>query len=372
MKRILSVALASALFAACGNGSYTIKGSFDGVADSTMVTLSVIEDNSLSAIDSVMLMSGQFTLKGKADSCQLAFLTFPVDGMTEGCQLFLEGGTIKVGYDSESGEQSVSGTPNNDAFQDFYVKTGILNDKAMEIQDKLQVTAATNGESSGLIADMNALQDEYRDLLIGSITDNADKYFGYQQLLESYDMLEPEELNELLMLLEPNFGDQPEFMILAAMNGQQMSTATGAQYMDFKADLLDLAAGEISSQASLSDYVSQNKVTMLDFWASWCTPCMGEIPYLKAAYEKYASKGFQIVSVSVDEETEDWKNAIVEQGMTWPQMWNGNDDMENSPAVMYTVSAIPSSFLIDSEGTIIGRNLRGEELEAALADYFQE
>ena len=97
---------------------------------------------------------------------------------------------------------------------------------------------------------------------------------------------------------------------------------------------------------------------------------MNEVPNLKAAYKKFHSKGFEIVSVSVDDGTEEWIRAVKNNGMNWVQLWNG-EDMQNSAAVKYSITAIPSTFLIDADGTIIARNLRDKELEQALEDYFK-
>ena len=99
---------------------------------------------------------------------------------------------------------------------------------------------------------------------------------------------------------------------------------------------------------------------------------MNELPNLKEAYKKFKSKGFEIVSVSVDDGTDEWIKAVKDNGMNWVQLWNGDDDLENSAAVKYSITAIPATFLIDSEGTIIARNLRDKELEAALEDYFSK
>lgn len=371
MKKLLSVILAGLALVACGGNSYNIKGELEGVADSTVVTLNVIENGELSPIDSAILKGGKFRFQGETDTCRLAFVTFnDLDGAMSGCQLFLEKGSIKVRFSQITGEQHTSGTVNNNAFQDFYDKTGVLNDKAEELEDKLRITAASDGDGTGLVEEMNALQDEFRLLVAQSISDNADNEFGYQQLLESYDMFEPEELAEFIEALAPAFGNREEMGILSEMTSQQLRTANGAQYSDFECDMLD-SSFETPSKAKLSSFVSQNKLVLLDFWASWCSPCMNEVPFVKAAFEKYAEKGFTVVSVSVDDDLQDWKDAVRENGMTWPQLWNGNDAQGETAARLYSVSAIPSTFLIDSEGTIIGRNLRGEELEAALADYFK-
>lgn len=118
---------------------------------------------------------------------------------------------------------------------------------------------------------------------------------------------------------------------------------------------------------SLSSVIAKNKYVLLDFWASWCGPCMGEVPNLKAAYKKYKSKGFEIVSVSVDDDQDAWKKAISDNGMDWIQLLD-SDERESSASLVYGVRSIPSTFLIDSEGTIIERNLRGGELEEKLKE----
>ena len=87
--------------------------------------------------------------------------------------------------------------------------------------------------------------------------------------------------------------------------------------------------------------------------------------------KRFKSKGFEIVSVSVDDGTDEWIKAVKDNGMNWVQLWNGDDDIQNSAAAKYSITAIPSTFLIDSEGTIIARNLRDKELEEALEDYFK-
>ena len=169
-------------------------------------------------------------------------------------------------------------------------------------------------------------------------------------------------------LLGPTFGQDIVLLQLTAMTQAQLATSLGHPYIDFEAPILDKKYG-FDGKASLSQYVGKNKVVLLDFWASWCTPCINELPNLKAAYKKFKSKGFEIVSVSVDDGTDEWIKAVKDNGMNWIQLWNG-EEMQNSAAVKYSITAIPSTFLIDADGTIIARNLRDKELEEALEDYF--
>lgn len=369
MKRILFFALATVLLASCGGkDSYKIKGEIDGVEDGTMVVLSVLDYFGLNELDSAVVKGGKFTIKGQTDTAQVAVLTYELDESLRGCQLFLERGEIEVYIDAEAGEQHLAGTPNNEAFQKFYDDSEVFNDEAMELEEKIRITLASQGDASELYDQMGDLQERFSALLAQSIVDNADKVYGYQQLMDNYSIFEPEDVMRMLEKLAPTFGQDIMFNQLTSVINSQLATSLGHPFVDFDAFLLDKKYG-FDAKAKLSDYIGKNKVVLLDFWASWCTPCINEIPNLKAAYKKFKSKGFEIVSVSVDDGTEEWIQAVKDNGMNWVQLWNG-EDMQNSAAVKYSITAIPSTFLIDAEGTIIGRNLRDKEVEAALEDYF--
>ena len=370
MKRILFAVLAAVLLVSCNSNSYKIKGVVSCVEDGTMITLAVLEYDGLEELDSTAINNGRFSFKGNADDAQVAVLMYEVDGVVGGCQFFLESGNIDIVIDAEAGEQHVGGTPNNDAFQKFYDDSDAFNDEANELEDKIRMTLAAQEDASDLYKQMGDLQDRFKALLAQSIVDNADKKYAYQQLIDNYSIFEPDEVMVMLEKLAPTFGQDIVFMQLTAMINAQLSTSLGHPYIDFEAPLLDKKYG-FEGKGKLSDYVGKNKVVLLDFWASWCTPCLNEIPNLKAAYSKFKSKGFEIISVSVDDGTEEWIEAVKDNGMNWVQLWNGYDDLENSPAMKYSISAIPATFLIDADGTIIGRNLRDSELEEALEDYFK-
>lgn len=134
-------------------------------------------------------------------------------------------------------------------------------------------------------------------------------------------------------------------------------------------------SGETAPEINLPDPYGKNialsslrgKVVLVDFWASWCGPCRKEMPNVKAAYEKYKSKGFEIYGVSLDRELSDWTDAIKKDGITWPQV----SDLKYWDCVaakQYNVQGIPFTVLLDKEGKIIAKNLRGPELEAKLKE----
>ena len=119
--------------------------------------------------------------------------------------------------------------------------------------------------------------------------------------------------------------------------------------------------------AQLSDL--KGKVVLIDFWASWCRPCRMENPNVVKLYKKYKNKGFEIFGVSLDKSKQAWENAIKADNLTWThvsdlQLWN------NAAAQLYGVSSIPATFLIDAEGNILAKNLRGIALEKKLEEIF--
>jgi peroxiredoxin len=116
---------------------------------------------------------------------------------------------------------------------------------------------------------------------------------------------------------------------------------------------------------SLADY--KGKYLLVDFWASWCVPCRKENPNVVKLYEKYKDKNFEILSVSLDDDADKWKNAIQADGLKWQHV-SDLKGWESEFAVLYSIEAIPQTYLLDREGKILAKNLRGEELEIKLKE----
>lgn len=119
----------------------------------------------------------------------------------------------------------------------------------------------------------------------------------------------------------------------------------------------------------VSLYSVIGKVTLVDFWASWCKPCLAENPNVVAAHKKFSSKGFQVVGISLDRDAQAWKAAIQAGSLSWPHM-SDLQFWQSAACQQYNVSSIPANFLIDGEGRIIAKNLRGQGLQDKLAELF--
>ena len=138
----------------------------------------------------------------------------------------------------------------------------------------------------------------------------------------------------------------------------QATLKPGAKFPDFQEKDLDGKA------LSISNY--KGKVVLIDFWATWCGPCRAELPNVLKAYEKYHAKGFEIIGVSLDEDKTKLTDFIKQKGMTWAQYFDG-EGWSNKLAGQYGIQSIPATYLLDGQGNIIARDLRGEALDDAIA-----
>jgi thiol-disulfide isomerase/thioredoxin len=138
----------------------------------------------------------------------------------------------------------------------------------------------------------------------------------------------------------------------------QARLTVGAPFPDFHETDLNGKPVSVSGE--------KGKVLLIDFWATWCPPCRAELPNVIATYKKYHDQGFDIIGISLDQDKNTLENFLRQNGITWPQFFDGKG-WDNKLAVQYGIEAIPATYLLDGSGKIIATDLRGEQLEAAVA-----
>ena len=157
------------------------------------------------------------------------------------------------------------------------------------------------------------------------------------------------------MLFSENFR-----IALRALRANKMRSASRVALGDLLDHFRDRACGA---------YLANGQVVIVNFWASWCHPCRGENPNVLKAYNQFHPKGLEIVAVSLDTKKESWLKAIAEDKLPWTQI--SDLKQRNEVADQFGVNSIPDNFLIDPNGVVIARGLRGEELEKKLGEIFK-
>ena len=360
MKKFGLMALAALAFAACQNkNTYVITGTFDAAGEGDSVSLQLIEGRKLVDVQKVPVVNGKFELKGVADSVQVAAVSIG-DAF---CQFFLEPGQIKI--DMQLGQMAFAlGTPNNNAYEAFMTDMKALEDEYAEIVKNVQNPDLSDAEREEAKKLMGGFEEKYYQAVKNSIADNVGNDFGLYNLCNSYYYYSPEELAPVLEGYIAAFPTNARLQRIKVQNDISLETAVGKQFKDFEMADVD------GAMHSLSEYIAANEVTLIDFWASWCGPCRAEMPAVKAAYAAYKDKGFGIIGVSLDNNKEAWVKAIADLGIEWPQLsdlqgWNC------AGAKLYGVNSIPATVLVNKEGVIVARNVRGEAIQEKLAEMLK-
>ncbi len=362
MKKFTYALASAALLAACsGNPGYTVTGTIDGAPDGTVVYLQRQEGRQSVKVDSAIVQNGQFTLEGRQDTAQVRALTCQVGDDALGIDFFLENGAITVQLSADT--RSVTGTPNNDAYQLIRQQLNDLSKQLSAIYESLEDSTLTDEQRELKEKDTEAIYDKMTETMNAGIAQNATNAVGVYLLKQNYYNMSVEQLEPIVTKIPAELTDEAIVRIKEKAEKLKV-TAVGQKFVDFEMQTPD------GKTVKLSDYVGKGKVVLVDFWASWCGPCRQEMPNLVEAYKKYRNKNFEIVGVSLDRDAEAWKKGIEKLNITWPQM-SDLKYWDSEGANLYAVSSIPHTVLIDGDGVILARGLHGDELQEKLAEVLK-
>ena len=343
MKKFIVMAAAAVMAVSCVNNSYVIEGQLEGAEDQTIFLMNEKGEKS----DSTAMVAGAFKFEGEVEKPALMYLAaerpFAI--------VYIENGTIAVKGSIEDPQSiTVSGTTANDARTDFNAFQSEFmagyREAASEVQD--------------------SLVEVYYSNIRERVAQNAGNLFGVKLYLSelSYEATATEML-EQVEKFSPEMQLTDEVVKLKELATAKANVEVGKPYIEVVQNNME---GE---PIALSSVVGEGKYVLLDFWASWCGPCMREVPYLLETYKQYHDKGFEIYGVSFDRDAEAWKSAVENKGMNWIHVSDVNY-FDNQAATDYAIRSIPSNFLIGPDGTIVAVNLRGEEVQAKIAEVLGE
>lgn len=334
--KTLSAALAALTVYSCATAqspNYTLTVPLS--EDEDGLTGYIIDYDNASKIDSAKVDNGILVFKGTIKSPVLAQLI--VDGARMGT-FILEPGDITA----DAANRSFSGTPLNTQLVELGKKAGTLQKAYAAIA---QATDSTS------VAKKKEIVDSYDKMQKEALTKNSSNPLGFFLFLQTAYEMQLQELDKSLNKY-PAFAKSTRVKRLRDNLLKKEETSVGHKYKDFTITQPD------GSKMSLSDYVGKGKYTLVDFWASWCGPCIRETKVIKEIYNKYADKGLEVLGVAVWDEPENTLKAVETHQLPWKQIINA----QSIPTDIYGISGIPCIILFAPDGTIVSRDKQDADL----------
>lgn len=382
MKKIILFLTATALLTSCSKDKYTISGTATGFENGKTVILETQDEKGMGliAVDTVKIENGKFEIKGKVT--EPSFHTLQIEGAQGKIPFILENGDITVLVNKDTIQKSkISGTYNNDEYVKF-------NEEITKIQKPLMAFQTANMQKMQMAqqakdtATINGLMKEYTKIQTEIGATSKAKYVDYANT-------HPKAFISVLIIegmsndpavdskkIETMYNSLDE-----SLKNSKHGKAVKTKIASLKTPSVGATAAPVAPAAKWrTDFSAPNpegktislkeslgKVTIVDFWASWCGPCRKENPNVVAIYNELHSKGLNIIGVSLDEDPVKWKDAIAKDKLIWTQVSNLKG-WEEPIAKQYKVESIPATFILDQSGNVVAQDLRGDELKTKIIE----
>lgn len=350
------------------NNAFELAVSCPFLSNGDTVLLARPVGQSLQPLDTAVVNNGRLAFKGDIEGAALMFAVHVKKGQLAGGGPFvLESGHLAMTMPEEPNPPFVIGNQTNDrwnAFNDVeeaYVAR--MRPLVKRVQDAKEPPATIE-----LLKDtLNLITSQRMAAVVGFITKEATTKIGDLIFQMYFPMLNDADRSTLLKLLSANNPQLPGCRgILQQLDqeARKVRSQPGAHYVDF--EMADLKGKRLS----LKSVVEANKYTLVDFWASWCGPCRMEMPTVKQAYKMFHVKGLEVFGVSLDSNLGAWQRAVLTLDLPWLHV----SDLRGwacEAAQIYGVHSIPSCLLINQQGVIVAKDLRGQQLIDKLSELLK-
>ena len=344
------------MLAACQSNTYQISGKVEGLQDGDTLLLTYDLNNGEPA-DTLIVKDDTFAMQGEVDSVQLAMI-YSLKNQEINAPFFMEPGSITISLSEKPGASRVGGTKCNKEWQ-------ILNDSVMSIGKDINRiaehiygnTVSPEDQEKGM-QQIDQLNERFARMVVKMAEKNIKNEFGYF-LLTYYpeELIDNSNRSRLIEQLPEEMRSRPAIKKLQEQIDKANKTSVGNIIPNFSQPAPDGTTVDIMTE------VGKNKVTIIDFWASWCGPCRQEMPFMLDLYHQYKDQGLGIVGVSLDSNTDAWQQAIAALKLEWPQM-SDLKGWENAAAQLFNIQSIPHTIVVDQQGKILQRGLRGQALKS--------
>ncbi len=375
--KILILAALLPLFAAAQEPNFTITGKIGNLNKPAKIYLDYGSDGSGKS-DSCELVDGRFKFSGHIANIASGRMTLSREGIRDK-EIYGSGGLGDVIYPS-FGKENIKINSKDSLYNAKWKGSKVYKESiafikavgppVMTIHHNANVTLtrATPEQKKDtmffrvLDKKVTDMQRDRRKKIVEYAHKNPNSYFAMHSLSEANFETKPEVIlgafNKMSESLRLSYDGQSLYKLLNA----DKITAIGAAAPNFTQNDVD------GNPVSLTDY--KGKYVLVEFWASWCSPCRAESPNLLKQYAAYKDKGFEILGVSVDSDKGKWIEAIKKDGLTWTQV-SDLKGWESDARKVYGISGVPANFLVDREGKIVGAHLMGEKLNQKLAELLK-
>ncbi|MDP4205751.1 MAG: TlpA disulfide reductase family protein [Bacteroidota bacterium] len=366
IKKIVLGLLSAISISSFAQNSFTINGTMSGSAEKKIYF--TVQEGRSAKTDSVDLQNGKFTLTGQVNDLAAVFILSNKTRGYDNRMIYVEkndkltfSGDIKSLYKAK-----VTGSVLNEEYNKFIENTVDANPIRIAAMEKYIGLKRTGDRDPAKMKEVENKMEQYDK----KMTAEAEKFIRNNTnskldllLLRDYFMYSDSKLEELFKLLNPALKTNSSFANAIETQIKLTSISKiGIMAPDFT---LNTPEGKPFTLSSL-----RGKFVLIDFWASWCSPCRGENPNVVKAYQTFKDKNFTILGVSLDSNKSNWIKAIEDDHLAWDHV-SDLQGWKNAVAVLYGIYSIPSNILLDKNGKIIAKNLRGENLIKTLNELIK-